>query len=318
VSASLSRRSALGLIGAASLPRTVFAAPKSYSLQPVQVARGLWMIEGTTEYFSDENGGAIVNCALLDTPGGLIIIDTGPSLRYGTELVRLARGLNPKGVAALVNTHHHPDHFFGNQAFDGVPIYALGETRVLAEIHGDAFADNMYLILGDWMRGTEPRPPTNVILGDTLEIGGRVLEALPLSGHTEADLALLDRETGTLIAGDLAFLNRAPTTPSADLGLWRDALDLLEGVEASGIIPGHGPLDKTGASLRQTRAYIDWLDKTLRDAAARGYDMVEIMGFDMPAEFAAMGAMPEEFHRSVTHLYGDIAREVMPLASPTE
>ena len=318
MTAVLSRRSALGLIGAASLPRTVFAAPKSYALQPVQVARGLWMIEGSTEYFSDENGGAIVNCALLDTPDGLIIIDTGPSLRYGTELLHLARGLNPKGAAALVNTHHHPDHFFGNQAFDGVPVYALGETRVLAETHGDAFADNMYLILGDWMRGTEPRPPTNVILGDTLEIGGRVLEALPLSGHTEADLALLDRETGTLIAGDLAFLNRAPTTPSADLGLWRDSLDLLEGVEASGIIPGHGPLDKTGASLRQTRAYIDWLDKTLRDAAARGYDMVEIMGFDMPAEFAAMGAMPEEFHRSVTHLYGGVEREVMPMASPTE
>ncbi len=315
---TVSRRSALGLIGAAALPRTVFAAPKTYSLAPRQVARGLWMIEGTTEYFSDENGGAIVNCALLDTPDGLIIIDTGPSLRYGAELVRLARGLNPRGAAALVNTHHHPDHFFGNQAFEGVPIYALGETKVQAETHGDAFADNMYLILGDWMRGTEPRPPTNVILGDTLEIGGRVLEALPLSGHTEADLALLDRETGTLIAGDLAFLNRAPTTPSADLGLWRDSLDLLEGVEASGIIPGHGPLDQTGASLRQTRAYINWLDKTLRDAAARGFDMVEIMHFDMPPEFAAMGAMPAEFHRSVAHLYGDIERQVMPLAAPTE
>lgn len=312
------RRGALGLIGAAALPRAVYAAPRSYALEPVQVARGLWMIEGSTEYFSDENGGAIVNCVLLDTPEGLIIIDTGPSLRYGAELVHLARGLNPKGAAALVNTHHHPDHFFGNQAFEGVPIYALGETKVQAETHGDAFADNMYLILGDWMRGTEPRPPTNVILGDTLEIGGRVLEALPLSGHTAADLALLDQETGTLIAGDLAFLDRAPTTPSANLDLWRDSLDLLEGVNASGVIPGHGPLDKTGASLRQTRAYLDWLDKTLRDAASRGYGMVEIMSFDMPSEYAAMGAMPEEFHRSVAHLYPQIERQVMPLASPVE
>lgn len=315
---TISRRSALGLIGVAALPRPVFAAPKTYDLKPKQIANGLWMIEGSTEYFSDENGGAIVNCALLDTPDGLIIIDSGPSLRYGQALASIARELSPKGAAALVNTHHHPDHFFGNQAFPDTPVWAMGETKVLAETHGDAFADNMYPILGDWMRGTEPRPPTNVILGDTLEIGGRVLEALPLSGHTAADLALLDRETGTLIAGDLAFLDRAPTTPSADLGLWRDSLDLLEGFEASGVIPGHGPLDQTGASLRQTRAYLDWLDKTLRDAAARGYDMVEIMHFDMPAEYAAMGAMPEEFHRSVTHLYGEIERQVMPLTNPTE
>ena len=313
---TLSRRSALGLISAAALPRTVFAAPKSYDLRPKQIASGLWMIEGSTDYFSDQNGGAIVNCALLDTPEGLIVIDSGPSLRYGRALASLARGLNPKGVTALVNTHHHPDHFFGNQAFPDTPVWALGETKVLAETHGDAFADNMYLILGDWMRGTEPRPPTNVILGDTLEIGGRVLGALPLSGHTEADLALLDRETGTLIAGDLAFLDRAPTTPSADLGLWRDSLDLMEGVEASGVIPGHGPLDQTGKAIRQTRAYLDWLDKTLRDAAARGYDMVEIMHFDMPAEYASMGAMPEEFHRSVAHLYGEIEREIMPMAAP--
>ena len=143
-----------------------------------------------------------------------------------------------------------------------------------------------------------------------------MLGALPLSGHTEADLALLDRETGTLIAGDLAFLDRAPTTPSADLGLWRDSLDLMEGVEASGVIPGHGPLDQTGKAIRQTRAYLDWLDKTLRDAAARGYDMVEIMHFDMPAEYASMGAMPEEFHRSVAHLYSEIEREIMPMAAP--
>ena len=74
----------------------------------------------------------------------------------------------------------------------------------------------------------------------------------------------------------------------------------------------------TRVAIRQTRAYLDWLDKTLRDAAAQGYDMVEIMQFDMPADYAAMGAMPEEFHRSVAHLYGEIEREVMPMAAPVE
>ena len=308
------RRGALGLIAAAAT-QPAWASPKSYDLSPIQIANGLWMIEGSTEYFSDQNGGAIVNCALLETGDGLLIVDSGPSLRYGQELAKLARSLHPKGAAALVNTHHHPDHFFGNQAFDGVPIHALGETRAQAETHGDAFADNMYLILGDWMRGTEPRPPTEVIQGDTLSIGGRTLEVLPLAGHTEADLALFDSQTGTLIAGDLAFLNRAPTTPSADLTLWRQSLDLLEGVGAAGVIPGHGPLDRTGASLRQTRDYLNWLDRTLRDAAANGYSMVEIMGFELPEKFAGMGAMPEEFHRTVTHLYPGVERSVMPLAN---
>jgi len=229
----LNRRQAIALGSAACVARPVFAAPRlQYDIEPVQVASGLWMIEGKTEYFTSENGGAIVNCALLDSDEGMIIIDTGPSLRYGEALLQVVSQMSPKGVAAVINTHHHPDHFFGNQVFAGMPVMALGETKALAQTHGDAFADNMYLLLGDWMRGTESVPPNEVVEGGEIVIGGRTLDMIPLVGHTEADLAVLDVETGTLIAGDLAFLDRAPTTPSADLTLWKQSLDILRGIDA--------------------------------------------------------------------------------------
>lgn len=318
---NLSRRSFLaGTAGTGAMvcapSAAVFAAPKkAYDLSPVQVADGLWMIEGSTEYFTSENGGAIVNCALIETGTGIVIVDTGPSRRYGEALLEVARGLNGRGVTAIVITHHHPDHFFGNQVFGAAPIHALPETRALAASEGDGFADNMYRLLGDWMRGTEPVPPNADIASSLLEIGGRTFRTLPLSGHTGADLALLDQKTGTLIAGDLAFLNRAPTTPHADLDAWRAALSTLEGIDAAAILPGHGPLDRSGQSLAQTRAYIDWLEETLEDAALEGLDMVEIMATELPPEFAGMGAMPQEFHRSVAHLYPQIEREALPLGN---
>ncbi len=317
---TITRRELLAGCGAglasAAVPVPVFAAPKhTYDLVPVQVADGLWMIEGSTDYFTSENGGAIVNCALLDTADGLVIVDTGPSRRYGEALQEVAKTLNGRGVVALFNTHHHPDHFFGNQVFPGKPVYALGETKALAAAEGDGFADNMYRLLGDWMRGTEPVPPTDEITSSIMEIGGRKLRTLPLSGHTGADLALLDEKTGTLIAGDLAFLDRAPTTPHANLSAWRDALTTLEEVKAAAILPGHGPMDRFGSSLGQTRDYLDWLEKTLQAAAAEGLDMVEIMGTELPKEFADMGAMPQEFHRSIAHLYPGIERESLPLGN---
>lgn len=296
-------------------PMLALAGGRGYDLQPVPVANGLWMIEGSTDYFSKANGGAIVNCALIDTADGLVIVDTGSSRRYGEALIDLARGLNGRGVAAVVNTHHHPDHFFGNQVFTDKPIHALGETRQLAAADGDGFADSMYRLLGDWMLGTEPVPPNTDILTSVLAIGGRRLQVLPLSGHTGADLALLDQDTGTLITGDLTFFNRAPTTPHADLSAWRDSLDRLEAIEAAAILPGHGPLDRTGASIAQTRAYLDWLETILKSSAAQGLDMVEIMALDLPSGFADMGAMPEEFHRSVSHLYPRIERAAMPQAN---
>lgn len=313
---TLNRRHLLAIGAAGAIAPKAFAAPRlHYDLVPVQVGNGVWMIEGRTEYFTAENGGAIVNCALLDSADGMIIIDNGPSLRYGEALRQAVSQMSPKGIAAVINTHHHPDHFFGNQAFDGIPLLALADTRHQAETHGDAFADNMYLLLGDWMRGTEPVPPNRDVGGGDLVIGGRRLDMIPLGGHTEADLAILDKDTGILIAGDLAFLDRAPTTPSADLALWRQSLDILTGIGASAIIPGHGPFDPERESLRQTGDYLIWLDAILRRSAADGLDMVEIMQLDLPLHFARMGAMPQEFHRSVAHLYSDIERSVLPRAN---
>jgi quinoprotein relay system zinc metallohydrolase 1 len=299
---------------AASLTVPAQAATRfAYDLQPIQIANGIWMIEGARDYFSQTNGGAIVNIAMLDTDAGLVIIDTGPSLKYGEALRQIAGQLTGRGVAGVILTHHHPDHFFGNMAFQDVPIRALSTTDKYARMHGDGYSDAMYRILGDWMRGTEVVPPNQSLPDGEITIGGRRLQLFPLAGHTEADLAILDTETGTLIAGDLAFYERAPTTPDADLGLWRESLSVLEQTGAAAVIPGHGPIDQTGASLIQTRAYLDWLDQTLRGAIDNGLDMVEVMEAPMPAEFARLGAQPQEFHRSVSHLFPDLEAELLPL-----
>ncbi|MEM1201048.1 MAG: quinoprotein relay system zinc metallohydrolase 1 [Pseudomonadota bacterium] len=315
----LTRRSALAGLGAALLvgrPKATFAAsPKSYDLTPKQVGDGVWMIEGSTEYFTDENGGAIVNCALLQTDEGILIIDTGPSLRYGTALRQVASQLTGRGIAGAVNTHHHPDHFFGNQVFSDRPIHALAQTTALAKSEGEAFSDNMYRLLGDWMRGTEVVPPTAPLESSVLTVGNRSLQVLPLAGHTGADLALLDQKTGTLIAGDLVFYNRAPTTPHADLERWRQSLDEIAALKPAAVLPGHGPLDHAGKAVQQTRDYLNWLETTLTDAANEGLDMVEIMETKLPQAYAAMGAMPQEFHRSVSHLFPTIERKVMPLVN---
>lgn len=319
---NLTRRSTIGLAAAgfaaaglstASLPAK--AAPRlQYDLQPKPVGDGIWMVEGLTDYFSMENGGAIVNCAIVETDIGLVIVDTGSSLRYGEALRKVVAGLGGLGVAAVINTHHHPDHFFGNQVFADKPIHALGETAEMARQQGDAFADNMYRILGDWMRGTQPVPPNTNIDTSVLTIGGREFQTLPLAGHTASDLALIDRRTGMLISGDLLFLDRAPTTPHANLADWKASLDTIESLGASAILPGHGPLDTSGKSIDQTRSYLTWLEDRLKRAAVDGLSMVEIMRQPIPAEFASMGAMPEEYERSVVHLYPGIERAAMPLA----
>jgi len=132
-------------------------------------------------------------------------------------------------VIKVLLTHHHPDHVLGNQAFADVPIAALAGTTELLREQGDAMAENMYRLVGDWMRGTEVVLPNETLQPGTLEIGGHRLRLLALRGHTGADLAVLDENSGVLFASDILFYQRALTTPnSPGLDIWLADLDELQ------------------------------------------------------------------------------------------
>ncbi len=291
---------------------TGLAQALDYHLQPRQIAEGVWLLEGSTDNFAAENGGNIVNVGFIETADGVVVIDTGPSRRYGEALRQSIEKTTGKPVLRVLLTHHHPDHVLGNQAFAGVPIAALPETtRLLAE-QGDAMAENMYRLVGDWMRGTEVVLPTEVAQEGTLEFGGRRLQLLALRGHTGADLAILDERTGVLFAGDILFYQRALTTPnSPGLDVWLADLDRLEAMPWKQIVPGHGPVTTDAAPFVQMRDYLGWLDGLLRQGAEQGAEMNELIRAPIPERFAQVNLSRYELIRSVSHLYPRYERQAM-------
>lgn len=283
-----------------------------YHLQPRQIADGVWLLEGSTDNFAVENGGNIVNIGFIETADGVVVIDTGPSRRFGEALRQSIEKTTGKPVVRVLLTHHHPDHVLGNQAFADAPIAALPETtRLLAE-QGDAMAENMYRLVGDWMRGTEVVLPTEEIQEGVLAIGDRRLQLLALRGHTGADLAILDERTGVLFAGDVLFYQRALTTPnSPGLDVWLADLDRLEALPWKQIVPGHGPVTTDAAPFVQMRDYLDWLDGLLREGAEQGAEMNELIRTPIPERFAQVSLSRYELIRSVSHLYPRYERNAM-------
>ena len=301
----------VAVAAASSFVRPARAA-SSYALTPFEVAGGVWMIEGAQESLNAANGGAICNIVLLQTDAGAVIVDTGSTARFGTALREFA-DQRLGGVATVFNTHHHPDHWLGNQAFADRPIQALGASKAAAEANGPDYVTALYAILGNWMTGTAPHPPAQTVAPGAVSIGGRALRLIEETGHTGADLAIFDEQTGTLVAGDLLFLDRAPSFPDADIAAWKRALERLADLNPAGAVPGHGPLDRTGAALAQTRAYIEGFEDRMKRAVTRGLSPMEaILAGPMP-EFAAMGANPEEYHRSVVQRWTDYESEALPV-----
>ncbi|MBP7393299.1 MAG: quinoprotein relay system zinc metallohydrolase 1 [Zoogloea sp.] len=287
------------------------AADMDYGLAPEKIADDTWVLTGRREDFSFTNGGNIVNTAFIVTQAGVLVIDSGPSRAYGEQLRRAIARITRQPVVRVINTHHHPDHFLGNQAFAPDTLAALPGTIHGIHTEGGSFNDNMYRLAGDWMAGTEPVAPTLPLAAGPLELGGHRLELIALEGHTGADLAILDRSTGVLFAGDLIFHDRAPTTPHARLPAWQASLDTLEALPFRHLVPGHGPVATDAGPIRQTRAWLGWLDHTLRQAADEGLDMTEALALPLPAEFRRLAVVDAEYRRSVGQLYPALEQQAL-------
>lgn len=291
------------------------AAEFDYALQARQIAPDVHVFVGRTEDFTLANGGNIVNTGFVVAPAGTIVIDSGSSRRYGEQMRRAIAGITPKPLALLINTHHHPDHFLGNQAYADTPIAALAATRQGIGAEGNVFAENLYGLTGDWMKGTEVFAPTQTLAAGTLDVAGRRLRLIALDGHTEADLVIYDETSGVLFAGDLVFNERAPTTPHANIAHWLTALDQLEAITHEPgfkvLVPGHGEVARDAAPIRQTRAWLEWLQRTLRESAAAGLDMNEVLAQPLPPEFARLPVAASEYRRSVGHLFPAAEQEAL-------
>ena len=197
----------LALAGCAAL--TAQANDFDYRLTARMIASNVYVVIGATDDFSFANGGNIANSGFIVGPSGVIVIDTGSSRRYGEQLLATIARVTDKPIALTINTHHHPDHFLGNQAFPADILAATPETIHGIRTEGESFNANMYRLNGDWMLGTEVAVPAKVLAPGRTRIAGRDIELLPLAGHTASDLVVIDHDSGTVFAADLIFNRRA-------------------------------------------------------------------------------------------------------------
>lgn len=285
-----------------------------YGLVPRQVAPDTWVIVGLREDFSRSNGGNIVNTAFVVTGDGVVVIDSGPTRLYGEALRAAIAKVSNQAIREVWNTHHHPDHVLGNQAFADRPILALEASRQGLAAEGEAFVANVYRMTGDWAKGTELLLPKATLQPGEQKIGRHAFRLMQLEGHTAGDLAVFDSTTGVLFAGDLVFNDRAPTTPHANVAAWLRSLDALATLPMTTLIPGHGNPSSGQQILQpiaQTRHWLTWLDGLLREAARQGLDPGEIVTRRLPPEFSAMPLARQELIRSVAHLYRQVEAETL-------
>lgn len=188
---------------------------------------------------------------------GFLIIDTRASHRQADEILRDLRELGDDPVRAVVNTHGHHDHAFGNHRFRPAPIWGhercaqmIRETgteqrrAVSAAIPG--LAEELAEVVLD--------PPDRTFDGDAtvdFDAGGRKIELRYVGrGHTDNDILVLIEDADVLLAGDL-LENGAPPFFGDGYPLdWPATLERVVELVTGPVVPGHGDVGDRAFAVR--------------------------------------------------------------------
>ena len=217
---------------------------------------GMWREIGDRVFvrryeFFDQSIGAVLGA------DGVVLVDTRSVPSQAEELRRDLRALTDRPLHAVVNTHHHYDHTFGNATFLPVPIWGHARCATVLVARGEEDRARVMLelpTLADELATVRITPPDVTFdPAATLDVGDRSLELTHLGrGHTDNDVVVAVQDAGVLFAGDL-YENGAPPSfgdayPLAWAATAQRLLEIVPGVVA----PGHGdPADRAFAE-RQT------------------------------------------------------------------
>lgn len=253
---------------------------KEQPFKLTRIAKDTYVRKGLHQIFTPQNLAAIANIGFIIGKTSIAVIDTGGSYCDGKRFLSAIREISDKPIGYVINTHTHPDHTFGNQAFKAEnPVFIGHENlpRAMAD-KGPLYLNNLKRLVGEKaMADTKIIQPTKTVSDTmTIELGNKqlILQAYK-TAHTDHDLTVYDPKTKIIWAGDLLFAERIPVIDGSLLG-WQKVMDQLAKIPAKYVVPGHGgPLLKWPEALAPQKAYLQTLTKDLRTIIQKDGTMLE-------------------------------------------
>lgn len=243
--------------------------------------------DGCFAYLQPDGGWGWSNAGLVTSGKESLLVDTLFDLALTRDMLDQMSAVTATApIRNLVNTHANGDHCYGNELVTGAQIIApkacaeemlhtppdmLAQMMKAAPNMGDL---GQYLLdcFGDFdFEGITLTPPTvtfeqrhQVIVGDTAvdlyEVG---------PAHTQGDVIAHVPESGVVYTGDILFIEGTPLMWAGPIANWVAACDLILELDASRIVPGHGPITDA-AGVERVKEYLQYVDTEARARHAAG------------------------------------------------
>ncbi|MEU1308670.1 MBL fold metallo-hydrolase [Streptomyces cinnamoneus] len=289
---------------------TLSTAGEAAETEPYTVT----LAPGVHAYVQPDGGWCLNNAGFVSHGGRTLLIDTAATERRARLLRDAVTASGAPLPTMLVNTHHHGDHTYGNCVF-------TPEATVIghADCRRETLAAGLQLHLA-WPAveyGDIEVTAPNLTYTDalTVHIGDIEVRLIhPGPAHTVGDTIAWLPQQGIVFTGDLVFNGGTPFVMMGSLSGSLHALEVLRGLDAHTVVPGHGRVTDPGVydTIERYLRYVQDLARTSHAAghtpleAARRADLGEFAGLPESERLVA------NLHRAYTELDG------LPLGAPLD
>ena len=189
------------------------------------------------------NGALLENCYVIwdeDSKEG-IIIDPGYADVEAIDGLLKSENI---GVKAIVNTHGHWDHVYGNQAL----MVLTKAPLIIHEADCSYLTDSVYNLSHNYsIDFTSPEANQTIAEGDIIELGKTILKVIETPGHTPGSIVIFNDEIA--ITGDTLFFGSVGRSDFLG-GNKEDMVKSLEKLKkeipkSAAILSGHGKVQTT-------------------------------------------------------------------------
>lgn len=293
--------------------------------------------DGVFAVFHRTGGWAISNSGIVDLGEFSLVFDTFISVQAANDLRQVAEQLTGKPVEAVINSHYHNDHIWGNQVFDKqAKIISSIATRELIETEGQAeyewyknnSASQIEELSAQFVSTNDEEKRAHI--STTISYYEGLVETLPLlkvrlpnltfedrlsiygsektahliafkEGHSPNDTILYLPAEGVLFMGDLLFIDFHPYLADGDPINLLTILKELEEYDVQSFIPGHGRIGSK-KDILQEREYILHCQLTTKSLIEEGRTEKDLQYLSVPREFSGWH-FPQYYTANLRHFF---------------
>ena len=254
--------------------------------KPVEVIPNVFSAIGATAPPTYENSGHNNNLSFVITTDGVVVINSGASVRLASALHEEIKNVTDQPVKLVINENGQGHAILGNLYWSQLGVDILAHEDAIHEIE-----ENSHIILErmksynrDKAVGTEVVIPNKSFSEKIIfNLGGLEFHVLHLGpAHGPGDTQVWLPQLSLMIAGDMAFHERMlPIFENTCTKCWLETWDKkFAPLNATYVIPGHGHPTNMAQVTRFTRNYLLDLRSKILEVLENDGDLAEAFYVD--------------------------------------